>query len=84
MAGTLTYGEILDHANRLEGALLAHRRRIRANASATVRGRLTAECAALQDRIEEIRSRCLGHDQCELYAADITPSASVPSAPAGD
>lgn len=74
MAGTLTYGEILEHAERLEGALLAHRRQIREGASPALRGRLLSECAALQDRIEEIRSRCEGHDRQELYTLDVCRS----------
>lgn len=83
MPGTLTYGEILEHADRLEGALLAHRRQIRESASPVVRGRLMCECAALQDRIEEIRSRCQGHGHQELYTADVTPSVRARPAPAG-
>lgn len=71
MAGTLTYEDILAHAERLEGALLAHRRRVRTTASKAVCGRLTEECAALQGRIDEIRLRCEGHDQTELYTADV-------------
>lgn len=71
MPGTLTYREILEHAERLEDVLVSYRRRVRTTASDRVRGRLNEECAALQSRIDEIRLRCEGHDQVELYAADV-------------
>jgi len=71
MSGTLTYEDILAHAERLEDVLVSYRRRVRAAASDRVRGRLNEECAALQCRIEEIRLRCKDHDQTELYTADV-------------
>ena len=71
MPGTLTYRDILAHAERLEDVLISYRRRVRTTASDRVRGRLNEECAALQCRIDEIRVQCKDHDQTELYTADV-------------
>lgn len=59
---TMTIGELLEHAERLQADIDAKRHQILGNdCTANRRAALLTQINALADRVDEIRSQCEGH-----------------------